>query len=113
MKRGSIFYSTNYPTFMYVALVVTSLLIIFNSISLFEQKEFKKILTASAVKEIEEEKKTQEIKEQEKVPPQKFKEEQLYSAKTYFFYYLIITVFIFCIIFLSFRYLFPYLRDYS
>lgn len=101
-----IFENKQYTTIMYLAILIASLLILFNFINIFKNNNEKNsFVTGLTTHNINDTNKTDFEKEDKK--------EELYTTKSYFIYYIILTVLGCSIIALSFRYLIPVLKRYS
>jgi len=108
MGRINVFESKQYTTIMYLAILIVSLLILFNFINIFEGKEIQQenrnsLITGFATHDNNDSNKTNGGEG----------DGELYSGKSYFIYYMILTVLGCSIVALSFRFLVPVLRKYT
>ena len=99
-----IFESDKFAPFMFVAISIALLLILFSFVSLFNDKDKSQIkgFTGFAISEDNE---TLIIKQ-----PQS---EELYSEKVYFMYYILVIILGICIFLLSFRFFLPWIKEHS
>ena len=114
----NLFKSKDFTTIMFLAISIVLLLIVFNSIKIFENKNSKSMknqivqyenhkIIGLVTENVNKSKNNEAEKEKSKI------EEKLHSEKSYKIYYTILIILIICIGITSLAYFLPLVRDYT
>ena len=115
--------SEKYTAFMFIAISLVTLLILFNFVNIFEEntleeniieeKKMKNRLTGFVIYDESNESLDLEDKQNTESRNSREQQEELYSEKSYFIYYMILIILGVGIFSLAFRYFLPFIKEHS